>query len=60
MFYKYVLKEQQVSFKVSLSVLLECLGIFGTASVSGQAAPSLKMYYDGYGEPLVLIIEEGE
>lgn len=61
LFYQYTLKEPQVSFKLTLSVLLECLGIFGSSSLTGQStSPSLKLYYDGYGEPLVLIIEEGK
>lgn len=49
-----------MSFKVNLNVLMDCLGIFGGGSLTGQSkSPSLKMYYDGYGEPLQLIIEEG-
>ena len=59
LFYEYTLTEQQCSFKIDLNILMECLGIFGATSVSGQGSPSLNMYYDGYGEPLVLTIEEG-
>lgn len=59
LFYCYVLKEEQVSFKINLNVFMECLGIFGSTLTGQSKTPSLMMYYDGYGEPLVLTIEEG-
>ena len=60
LFYQFSLKEPQVSFKLNLNVLMECLGIFGSGSLTGQSqSPSLILHYDGYGEPLVLIMEEG-
>ena len=50
-----------MSFKLNLNVLMECLGIFGSGSLTGQSqSPSLILHYDGYGEPLVLIMEEGK
>lgn len=56
-FQEYTIKEEQVTFKINLTVLLECLTIFGSGPVGG-AATSLKMCYAGYGCPLLLILEE--
>lgn len=60
LFYEYSLTEQQSSFKVNLNVLMECLGIFGSGITGQGKAPTLKMMYDGYGEPLVLTLEDGQ
>lgn len=55
LFHEFVVKEDQINFKINLTVLLECLTIFGgTAGVT----TSLKMCYEGYGCPLVLVLEE--
>ncbi|KAL3858199.1 hypothetical protein ACJMK2_012801 [Sinanodonta woodiana] len=56
-FHHYIIKEEQVTFKINLTVLLECLTIFGSSAVPGVST-SLKMCYAGYGCPLLLILEE--
>lgn len=56
-FQEYTIKEEQITFKINLTVLLECLTIFGGSPVSGVST-SLKMCYSGYGSPLMLILEE--
>ncbi|KAK3576131.1 hypothetical protein CHS0354_043099 [Potamilus streckersoni] len=56
-FHHYIIKEEQVNFKINLTVLLECLTIFGSSAVPGVST-SLKMCYAGYGCPLLLILEE--
>ncbi|XP_053374964.1 cell cycle checkpoint protein RAD1-like isoform X1 [Mercenaria mercenaria] len=56
-FQEYTIKEEQLTFKINLTVLLECLTIFGSGPVAGSAT-SLKMCYGGYGCPLLLILEE--
>lgn len=55
LFHEFVIKEDQITFKINLTVLLECLTIFGgTPGVT----TSLKLCYAGYGCPLVLVLEE--
>lgn len=56
-FQEFTIKEEQLTFKINLTVLLECLTIFGSGPVGGSAT-SLKMCYAGYGSPLILILEE--
>ncbi|XP_050411350.1 cell cycle checkpoint protein RAD1 [Patella vulgata] len=56
-FHEFTIKEEQTIFKINLTVLLECLTIFGNSSVPGVTT-SLKMCYAGYGQPLLLILEE--
>lgn len=56
-FQEFTIKEEQLTFKINLTVLLECLTIFGSGPVGGSAT-SLKMCYAGYGSPLLLILEE--
>lgn len=56
-FHHYVIKEEQLAFKINLTVLLECLTIFGGGSMP-SANTSLKMCYAGYGSPLILMLEE--
>ncbi|XP_060586859.1 cell cycle checkpoint protein RAD1-like isoform X1 [Ruditapes philippinarum] len=56
-FQEFTIKEEQLTFKINLTVLLECLTIFGSGPVAGSAT-SLKMCYAGYGSPLLLILEE--
>jgi len=57
LFHDYTIKDQPVIFKVNLSVLLECLNIFGSKNNPGSIA-SVKICYAGYGSPLVLLLEE--
>jgi cell cycle checkpoint protein len=51
-FQEFVLKEDTVTFRVHLQLLVECLNIFGT---SPNSCSSLQMMYAGYGEPLFLM-----
>ncbi|XP_063900332.1 cell cycle checkpoint protein RAD1-like [Zophobas morio] len=44
-------------FGISLNTLLECLNIFGTSG-SIISAPALKVSYEGYGSPLVILLSE--
>lgn len=56
-FQYFNVKDEQITFKINLTVLLECLTIFGSTSMPGSTT-SLKMCYSGYGCPLVLVLEE--
>jgi len=58
MFQQFVLSEEMISFKISLTVLLDCLNIFGSGGTPG-AHTALKMCYAGRGHPLVMVLEEG-
>lgn len=55
LFHEFLMKEDQITFKINLTVLLECLTIFG--GTPGEST-SLKMCYAGYGCPLILVLEE--
>ncbi|CAL1538335.1 unnamed protein product [Lymnaea stagnalis] len=57
LFHHYNIKEDQLAFKINLTVLLECLQIFGSSALPGVNT-SLKMCYAGYGCPLILMLEE--
>lgn len=57
LFQKYSVKEECVCIKINLSILIECLNIFGTNSVGGVST-ALKICYEGYGSPLVLYLED--
>lgn len=46
--------DEQTSFRINLTMLLECLNIFGSS-----ATTTLRMSYAGYGSPLVLMLEDG-
>ncbi|KAI4886513.1 hypothetical protein NFI96_024877 [Prochilodus magdalenae] len=52
-FQEFTLKEDVVGFQVNLTVLLDCLTIFGGVNTA------LRMCYNGYGYPLTLFLEEG-
>lgn len=56
-FHEYIITEEQITFKINLNVLIECLTIFGSSSLSGVLT-SLKMCYKGYGHNLILMLEE--
>ncbi|XP_013416653.1 cell cycle checkpoint protein RAD1 [Lingula anatina] len=56
-FQEFIIKEEQATFKINLTVLLDCLNIFGSSSNPGVTA-ALKMCYGGYGSPLKLMLEE--
>ncbi|KAK2145826.1 hypothetical protein LSH36_655g01043 [Paralvinella palmiformis] len=57
LFQEFVIREDQVTFKVNLTVLLDCLNIFGTSQVGGVMT-ALKLCYTGYGNPICLLLEE--
>ncbi|XP_043926121.1 cell cycle checkpoint protein RAD1 [Protopterus annectens] len=57
-FQEFNIQEDTVSFRINLTVLLDCLTIFGGSAVPGMTT-ALKMCYKGYGHPLVLFLEEG-
>ncbi|KAM9469063.1 cell cycle checkpoint protein RAD1 [Clarias gariepinus] len=57
-FQEFTLKEDVVGFQVNLTVLLDCLTIFGGSTVPGVST-ALRMCYNGYGYPLTLFLEEG-
>ncbi|XP_034298304.1 cell cycle checkpoint protein RAD1 [Pantherophis guttatus] len=57
-FQEFVVREESVMFRINLSVLLDCLTIFGTNSLPGTQT-ALRMCYRGYGYPLTLYLEEG-
>ncbi|XP_015194516.1 cell cycle checkpoint protein RAD1 isoform X2 [Lepisosteus oculatus] len=56
-FQDYFIKEDSVGFTVNLTVLLDCLTIFGGNVVPGVTT-ALRMCYGGYGYPLTLFLEE--
>ncbi|KAG7269829.1 hypothetical protein CRUP_032352 [Coryphaenoides rupestris] len=57
-FQEFTIKEDSVGFQVNLTVLLDCLTIFGGSTVPGVTT-ALRMCYAGYGYPLTLFLEEG-
>ncbi|KAI8783251.1 cell cycle checkpoint protein RAD1 [Biomphalaria glabrata] len=57
-FHHYHIKEDQLAFKINLTVLLECLTIFGSSATTPSGNTTLKMCYAGYGCPLILMLEE--
>lgn len=46
--------DDMISFKINLSVVLECLNIFGSGTSSGGST-TLRMSYQGYGFPLEML-----
>uniref|UniRef100_A0A672YYT9 RAD1 homolog (S. pombe) n=1 Tax=Sphaeramia orbicularis TaxID=375764 RepID=A0A672YYT9_9TELE len=57
-FQEFTIREDLVGFQVNLTVLLDCLNIFGGTTVTGVST-TLRMCYRGYGYPLTLFLEEG-
>ncbi|XP_053264636.1 cell cycle checkpoint protein RAD1 [Podarcis raffonei] len=57
-FQEFTVQEESVMFRINLAVLLDCLTIFGTSSLSGTQT-ALRMCYRGYGYPLTLFLEDG-
>ncbi|XP_059478782.1 cell cycle checkpoint protein RAD1-like [Neocloeon triangulifer] len=55
--YQYDKEEESVNFSLDLSVLLECLDIFGDAT-SSSSSTALKLRYKGHGNPVQLLLEE--
>lgn len=56
-FQEFTIKDS-VGFQVNLTVLIDCLNIFGGTTVPGVST-ALRMCYVGYGYPLTLFLEEG-
>ncbi|XP_056401709.1 cell cycle checkpoint protein RAD1 isoform X3 [Hyla sarda] len=57
-FQEFNIREDSVVFRINLTVLLDCLTIFGAGAVPSTCT-ALKMCYQGYGHPLTLFLEEG-
>ncbi|XP_066458550.1 cell cycle checkpoint protein RAD1 [Eleutherodactylus coqui] len=57
-FQEFSVREDSVVFRINLTVLLDCLTIFGSSAVPATCT-ALKMGYRGYGHPLTLFLEEG-
>uniref|UniRef100_A0A8C3Q183 Cell cycle checkpoint protein RAD1 n=1 Tax=Chrysolophus pictus TaxID=9089 RepID=A0A8C3Q183_CHRPC len=57
-FQEFHVQEESVVFRINLAVLLDCLTIFGASSLPGTST-ALRMCYRGYGNPLMLFLEEG-
>jgi cell cycle checkpoint protein len=53
LFQEYSIKEECIFIKINLTILIECLNIFG--SVSTGIPTALKICYKGYGHPLSLL-----
>ncbi|XP_051907263.1 cell cycle checkpoint protein RAD1 [Hippocampus zosterae] len=57
-FQEFTIKEDLVGLQINLTVLLDCLSIFGGSTVPGMST-ALRLCYRGYGHPLTLFLEEG-
>ena len=59
-FQEYHFREDTAVFQIHLTVLLDCLHIFGASSAKdgGSHHTALKMSYDGHGSPLKLLLAE--
>lgn len=57
LFQQFVLRVEQTTFTINLTVLMECLSIFG-ASSQPSTTTAMKMCYSGYGHPLILMLED--
>nr|XP_061800564.1 cell cycle checkpoint protein RAD1-like [Nerophis lumbriciformis] len=57
-FQEFTIKEDQIGLQINLTVLMDCLSIFGGTAVPG-ASTALRLCYKGYGYPLTLFLEEG-
>ncbi|XP_037121408.1 cell cycle checkpoint protein RAD1 [Syngnathus acus] len=58
-FQEFTIKEDVVGLQINLTVLLDCLSIFGGSTVPGGVTTALRLCYRGYGYPLTLFLEEG-
>ncbi|CAH6787367.1 cell cycle checkpoint protein RAD1 [Phodopus roborovskii] len=57
-FQEFITREESVTFRINLTILLDCLSIFGSSPTPGTLT-ALRMCYQGYGHPLMLFLEEG-
>ncbi|XP_077593891.1 cell cycle checkpoint protein RAD1 isoform X1 [Stigmatopora nigra] len=58
-FQEFTITEDQVGLQINLTVLQDCLSIFGGTTVPGGMSTTLRLCYKGYGYPLTLFLEEG-
>lgn len=49
--------EEEERFTVNLSILLDCLNIFGQGALQ-QNSPTVQMAYRGYGTPFLILLEQ--
>ena len=60
-FQEYHFVEESATFQINLSVLLECLHIFGASTSKEYGSyTALKMCYAGHGTPLQLLLAEDD
>ncbi|XP_076973059.1 cell cycle checkpoint protein RAD1 isoform X2 [Tamandua tetradactyla] len=57
-FQEFTVHEESITFRINLTILLDCLSIFGSSPMPGTLT-ALRMCYQGYGYPLMLFLEEG-
>ncbi|XP_012974481.1 cell cycle checkpoint protein RAD1 isoform X2 [Mesocricetus auratus] len=57
-FQEFIIREESVTFRINLTILLDCLSIFGSSPTPGTLT-ALRMCYQGDGHPLMLFLEEG-
>ncbi|XP_012373311.1 cell cycle checkpoint protein RAD1-like [Octodon degus] len=55
---EFLVQGEPIVFQANLTVLLYCLSIFGSNPMLGTLT-TLQMYYQVYGHPLMLFLEEG-
>ena len=55
LFQEYTFTEETATFRINLTVLLECLHIFGS-SKDNSSVTALKMCYGGHGHPLKMLL----
>lgn len=57
LFQEYIISEEEAAFRINLTVVIECLSIFGTSPTPGIMT-ALELRYSANGEPLILLLEE--
>jgi len=66
LFQEFTIKEEIIRFRILLHILIEALNIFSSSATSSQAQfsstslTSMRMMYSRYGDPLFLVLNEGE
>ncbi|XP_075226566.1 radiation insensitive 1 [Lycorma delicatula] len=58
LFQEFTIKSDQIVFCVDLSVMVECLSVFDNCSTAPGITTALRMYYNYFGAPLKLLLEE--
>ena len=49
------MKEEEIKFQLNLTVLLECLNVFGSNKEQSGTSPALKFYFNGHGTPVTIL-----